>query len=294
MSRLDDAAKSVPAGSAPAADDPGLDTHDDDRVDDPALEGDPSTDDDPDGNDGKDGRSIENVRGELLRKMEKQNEALMAELRALREANQYRPEPKPDSSKPKTLDDMSVAELEQMKDSIPEDKRAAFGQYLIERKAAEIARNEVERYRKVDSFESAEKHANEKAFSRWPQLHNKSSEFYQVTNRILQEMGPDADNNPRAVLDAANEAGLELRLTPQTYGARIERREPGSVQGGRTSRPTKGRKDDVIDMESDEQRAIRDRLATAMPGKKFTKEQLARIAKRQKLYKDNLPLFTRG
>lgn len=296
MSRLDDAALSVPAGSAPA-DDHDLDPHDDDLAgNDPEPTGEQGDGDDSDeGGKDKEGRSLENVRGELLRKMQKQNEEMMAEIRRLQEASQYRPEPKPETKdKPKTLDDMSVAELEQYRDQVPEENKAQFERYITERRAAEIARNTILEERQKDTFTNAESKANEKAFGRWPQLHDKSSEFYRVTDRILKEMGPGADTNPRAVLDAANEAGLELGLTPQSFRPRVRRREPGDVQTGRTSRPPKSGKDDVMDVNSEEHQAIQKRLAQAMPGKKFTKEQLKRIAKRGKLYQENRDLFTRG
>jgi len=295
MSRLDDAANSVP--SAPAETDLNLDPQDADpnpeAAGDEAVEGEPSEE-------GKDGRSLDNVRGEFQRKyekMERDSQAMLAELRSLREelANaRNTPSPEPTrKSEPQTLDEMSVEDLEKMRANVPEEQKAAFEAYLIERKAEARVDAKLSKFQQTQSFKQSEQKANEQAFSRWPELHDKSSKFWQVTNRILQEMGPSADKNPRAVLDAANEAGLELGTSPQTFRPQVNRREPGGVQSGRTSRPTP-RKDDQVDLSSEEHQTIQNRLANAMPGRKFTKEQLARIAKRTKQYKDNIDLFTRG
>jgi hypothetical protein len=124
-------------------------------------------------------------------------------------------------------------------------------------------------------------------------LRDRSSEFYRVADRILSEM-PLAADNPRAVLDAANEAGLELGLAPSTGLQRggIGRRTPGSVAPGRRTSSGPGGGDDAVDMDS--MREISGRLRDAMPGHKFTKEQLSRIAKRQKAYADTLHTRVRG
>ena len=295
MSRLDEAANSVPAGSPPADDDPNLDPIADPAEKDPEPAGDKGDSGDPEG-DKKDDRSLKNVQSEFQRKFEKltaANEALAAEIRSQREQHQT-PAPVPvQKTQPQTMDDMSVEQLEQMRANVPEENRVAFETYLIERKADARVDAKLTSFTQQQSFQTNEQKANEKAFSRWPNLHDKSSEFYSITNRILQEMGPTADNSPRAVLDAANEAGLELGLQPATFKPQI-RRDPGKLQGGRTNRPINRKDADSVDMESDEQVGIQKGLRNAMPGRKFTKEQLARIAKRGQLYQDNKDLFTRG
>lgn len=292
MSRLDDAANSVP--QAPAETDPNLEPHDADPN--PEAAGDEAVGDEPEG-EGKEGRSLENVRGEFQRKyekMERDNAALLAELRSLRESLANTPStPKPAPSEAKTLDDLSVAELEQMLPNVPDEQKAAFQAYVNERRVDEKVEAKLGKFQQTQAFQQAEAKANEQAFSRWPQLHDKTSDFYAATNRILDSMGPSADSNPQAVLHAANEAGLELGLQPQMFRPQVTRREPGQVQGGRTTRPTPT-KDDTVDLNSEEHQAIQRRLSNAMPGRKFTKEQLARIAKRTKQYKDNIDLFTRG
>ena len=291
MSRLDKAANSVPAGSPPA--DPDLNTDPAAASPDPMPEG--NTGDTGEPADGKsEGRSLENVQREFQRKMDKmaeQNAQMAAEMAAMR-AESTAPTPTAPAAN-QTLDDMTVTQLEGMRANVPDDNKAAFDAYLIERKAEERVDARLSKFEQNQSFVMAETKANEQAFSRWPQLHDPSSQFYQNTNRILQEMGPSADQNPQAVLHAANEAGLDLGVAPQTFRPQITRRDPGELQSGRTSRPT-GKAKDTIDVNSSEHAKIQQGLANAMPGRKFTKEQKDRIAQRAKQYQDNIDLFTRG
>lgn len=289
MSRLDDAFNAVPAGSAPA-EDPDLEL--DDSVDDPEPTGKHGDDEDPSTK--KEGRSVDNVRSELLRKLEKSQNEIMAEVRALREERQqYRPDPKPVPHTAQTLEDMSIADLEQMRTKVPEEQLAAFDRYLDQRRLDEKFEAKWTQEKQKESFARAEEEANEVAFKRWPQLHDKASEFYRVTDRILSRMGSIADNNPRAVLDAANEAGYELGLSPNTR-PQITRREPGNLQTGRdTGKPVR-RTDTEVDVTSEEHRKIQKRLENAMPGKKWDEATLKRIAKRAKEYQQVKDLFIRG
>jgi len=290
MSRLDDAANSVPAGE-PAIE-PDLEVTDPNP--DPESTGEQDIGDK--GEDGE-GRSLENVRAEFQRKMERMQETnaqIAAELTALR-AERTAPAPQPAPTKePQTLDEMSLTQLETMRPTVPEDQKDAFDQYLIGRKVKDGVREGLSEFRTEHSYQQSEQKANEQAFSRWPQLHDKASQFYSITNRILKDMGQTADNNPQAVLHAANEAGLELNVRPQSFRPSVTRREPGGVQDGRTSRPTGRKNDDKLDLSTEEHQGIQKNLANAMPGRKFTKEQLARIEKRGKQYKDHIDLFTRG
>lgn len=295
MSRLDDAANSVPAGSLPVDEDPNLEPAADAAANDPEPTGKQGDDGEPAG-EKKDDRSLKNVQSEFQRKFEKlqaTNDELMAELRSIR-SEVRQPDPAPAQNQaPQTMDDMSISQLEQMRPNVPDEQKSAFEMYLVERKADARVDEKLNNFTQAQSFKTSEQKANEKAFARWPSLHDKSSDFYKVTNRILQEMGTNADNSPRAVLDAANEAGLELSLQPATFKPQI-RRDPGNIQSGRTNRPVPNKGSDSVDVNSDEQKVIQNRLANAMPGREFTKEQLDRIAKRSKLYAENKDLFTRG
>lgn len=291
MSRLDEAAKSVPAGSSPA-DEEFTETTDDLDLD-ASASGEEANDEDESGE--KKERSVENVRGELLRKMEKSQQAMMEKLEAITTENktlrdQLTAAPATKSQSPKTFDDMSVDELIQHQDSIPEAQRKAFDLYLMDRKIDERADQRFGELSNKNDFKEQEDKFNQQAYERWPQLRQKSSEFYGIADRVLSGMGKSGDKNPRAVLDAANEAGLELGLAPDNGVRRSSRRSPGNVAPGRSTRGT-----DAPDVETTaEDAAIAKKLANAMPGKKFSEKQLKRIAKRSKMYKDSVNNHLRG
>jgi hypothetical protein len=292
MSRLDDAARRVPADSSPA-DNEELETTDDLELDAGAA-GDADDSEDEQGE--KKERNVENVRGELLRKMKKEFDELKAQISTLGAENKTLREqlaspsqaPKGAQS-PKTFDDMSVAELMQVKDQIPEKDKEAFNEYLIQRRIDEQVDRKLGKFESQNTFKEQEDRYTKQAFDRWPELRNKSSEFYGITDRILSEMGPAADKNPRAVLDAANEAGLDLGLAPSTGYSRSPR-NPGKVAPGRTTKGVAAREPEPTEQDA----AIAKRLANAMPGKKFSEKQLKRIAKRSKQYKDQINTHVRG
>lgn len=289
MSRLDDAARSVPADPSTASDD-ALETQPD-----PNLDADAAGEaaDGEDGQDGKNERTAENVRGELLRKMQKSNQEMMAELKALREQVSTQPAPvapAPETpSQPQTLDDMTVDQLIQMQPNVPEEQKAAFDAYLMDRKVDAKVDARLSKFQSTTEHQQAEEKHNATAFDRWPQLRNKQSEFYGITDQILSEMGPSGESNPRAVLEAANEAGLQLGLAPAS-GVQRTRRKPGNVAPGRSTRGTSAPEPG----QSEAQAEIANRLQNAMPGKKFTKEQLKRIAKRSKMYEESINSHVRG
>jgi hypothetical protein len=291
MSRLDKAVRSVPAGTSPASD------HTEEADQDLDAETPEPTGNQGDG-DQQDGdgsaRTAENVRGEVLRKMQKANEELRAELNALRDdlrqaSSQYGVPPA--SNQPKTLDEMSVQELEQLASNIPDDQKEQFREYMIVRKAEERAERKYQTQAMSQQTAALERKFNEQAVMRWPSLQDKTSEFYRATDRILSDMGEAAASNPRAVLDAANEAGLELGISPSTGLIPTSRRTPGSVAPGRSTAGAPKKKPDV-DMAEVEKTAKR--LQNALPGRKFTKDQLKRIAERTQEYKDTINTRVRG
>jgi len=285
MSRLDVAIQGVPADSPSADQIEDQNTDPSDAAEPTQPEGDTG-----DTGDGKgDGRSIENVRGELLRKLEKSNNEIMEELRSIREQAQQNAQqygtPAPQNDNPQTLDDMSVAQLEAARVNVPEESLAQFDAYLLQRKVDAKVDERLQQFETQTQNHTAEQRFNEQAVQRWPQLRDKTSELYRKADRILSEMG-EAANHPRAVLNAANEAGLELGMSPSTGllpGG--TRREPGRVAPGRRSSAPPGR--DSND-HADEHASIAASLASAMPGGKFTEEQMKRIAERDKLYRDTI------
>lgn len=288
MSRLDDAARSVPADPS-TADDEAQDNDLDLDLDANAA-GD--ADDSEDQPDEKSERSIENVRGELLRKMQKSNEELLTEIRELKaEKSQYGAPQMPASTPatPQTLDDLSLDELKAMRTNVPEEQRAAFDTYVEDRRVDERVDQRLNKFQSTTQFKNDEAKYNKMAFDRWPELHKKGSEFYQVVDRILSEM-PNSDKNARAVYDAANDAGIELGRQPS--GARATRTRPGTgrIAPGRTTRGTSGGDEPALPLSE----ASESRLAQAMPGGKFSEKAKKRIAKNSKLYKESIGAFVRG
>lgn len=294
MSRLDDAVRSVPAGPSPA-NDPTDEANQDLEAEAPEPTGNQGDGDQQEGEEST--RTVENVRGEALRKIQKVNDELRAELDALRndlrQANtQYGvPQPTAAPDQPKTLDDMTVQELENAAPNVPEEQKEQFREYLIMRRAEERATQKFQSQAQLQQAQQLERKYNEQAVSRWPNLQDKSSDFYRTTDRILSEMGETAASNPRAVLDAANEAGLELGIAPAHGLIPTRRREPGTVAPGRSTADSPRKKSDV-DMAEVEKTG--NRLANALPNKKFTKEQLKRIAERTQQYKDSINTRVRG
>jgi len=289
LSRLDQAVRSVPADPSTADQEPtdtGVDTAANPQPE--GQKGDEGSDPDQ-----KSGRTIENVRGETLRKMKQYQDEISAELQALREelkqgygvpTQQTAP-----ASQPQTLDDMSVQQLETMRDQVPEDQRPAFDQYLLERKVSERVDNKLNEFQTRTQNQHAEQQYNETALDRWPALRDKTSALYRATDRILGEMGEHA-KSPRAVLDAANEAGLELGLAPST-GVTRRTREPGRVAPGHRTASPPSREPEV---DQAQQAQIIAGLQDAMPGREFSKEALKRIAERDAIYRENLQHHVRG
>lgn len=295
MSRLDEAVRSVPADSSPANEDSDQEITETLEAEESQGQGDEPDTGDESGD--EKGRTVENVRGELLRKLEKSNADLMRELQAVREEAQRMreqygvPTSQPASNQPKTLDDMSIQELEAAAANVPEEQRDAFQQYLLERKVQARVDERLTKFQSESERKTAEQRFNEQAIQRWPELRDRSTEFYRVTDRILSEMGSTAADNPRAVLDAANEAGLELGLHPQTGVRR-------SAQPASRKQPAPGRRTKSGPGSAEPSTALDDAtirsLSNAMPGKKFTKEQLKRIADRDKVYREQLNTHVRG
>ena len=287
MSRLDDAARSVPADPSTASNETQDSNLDLDL--DAGTAGDADNDENEQGE--KKERTAENVRGELLRKMEKSNQEMMAELKSMREDNARRSAvPVPVTTpQPQTLDDMTIPQLEQMQKGVPEDQRPAFDTYLGERKVDAKFDAKMDKFQSTAQRKQQEDKFNEAAFDRWPQLRDKSSEFYGIADRVLSEMGVQGEKNPRAVFDAANDAGLQLGLVPAT-GQRRTRREPGNVAPGRSTRGTNAPDPGPT---ADDAKIARS-LGDAMPGGKFTEKQLKRIAKRNKQYAGQIGTHVRG
>lgn len=236
------------------------------------------------------GRTVDNVRGELTRKMEREREYFTGRIASLESKIDQllttAPTAAPNHNKqPNTLDDMSITELKQLRAQVPAEQKDAFEEYFEERRVREQVENQVKAITNKQSFAQQEQDATTRALGRWPDLRDPTSELYRATNKILSKLGKSADSNPRAILDAANDAGLELGLAPRDVPAPSARKVKRTAPG-RSNAP-------VDDVDSDltpskqELETMAARLSGGMKGQKFTEEQLARIAKNTALYRQS-------
>ncbi len=169
--------------------------------------------------DGK--RTPDNVRGELLRKMEQQQAALdqkFARLEGLLEGVQAQPAaPAPQQPQgPPQVTDMTSAQLEALRPQVPEANHAELDQLIQQRRIDEAVSSRVDQALTAQTRRQTQLQANQTAHARWPELRDPGSRFYQLTNQILNERGDMVANDPTALLSAANEAGMQLGLRGQT------------------------------------------------------------------------------
>ena len=240
----------------------------------------------------KDGdRSIDNVRGELIRKMEKSQTEMQDALTGLRQdikdAIKSAPAPiaEPQNAGPKTVEQMSLTELRNLRNSLPEDSDAgqvaALDGLIMERTIDDRARALVEAESKRFTFKQREDNANEVALERWPELRQRG-EFYAKVSQKLDGMGDIANADPDAVLNAANNVGIEMGLSPAN-GLRNApskgRRTPTNVAGANT---TPGTDDGTPSLSEEKAAEIAKNLSGALPaGKKF---DLKAVQDRTELY----------
>jgi hypothetical protein len=194
----------------------------------------------------------------------------------------------------KTLEDYSVAELSTIRNGLEkEDPRIAEIDTLIARRyvsdevdsrvSAVTARQEVEHERK---------RAGELAQERFPDLNDETSEFYQKVDRKLRQMSPTLkENNPRIVLDTANEVAISEGVTAKTTRTLRSPDRPGANQRD-NAKPAPKTKEEYI-MPLEEAKRIAGKLKDAM-GREFTDKEIDNIRKGHNDYHENRGMFTTG
>jgi len=242
---------------------------------------------DADSGQSKEPRTPDNVRGELLRKMDQRDQQLAERLARLegmmQQAAQAAPPAKPETSaQPTRVEDMTSQQLEALRPQVPEDKRPELDRLIQQRRVDEQVAMRVDARLADQSRQQMRIEANKTAYGRWPELRDPGSQLYQVTNQVLNERGSTVNNDPRALLDAANEAGMRLGLhaksVERVYGAVDVPSGSAPVNTGGSSR-----------MSKDEAAQIAQRLQNALPGgKKFN---LDRAAELHNQYVENKDLY---
>jgi len=217
------------------------------------------------------GRTIDEVRGELVRRIEDANAATREQLARIegmmsaRQAEPARPAGPPD------INTLPLDELEALRPSIPKEQLGAFERLVADRRVAEAVRGHVTSEFSKRETERTRREANQEAFNRYPDLHNETSPMRKMTNKVLDERGGVEGAGVRAVLDAANEAASRLGITAATrQSGGPDIRQPGS----RTApAPTGGAGTPTLSKEKAD--SIAKALRGALPaGKKFDIERI--------------------
>jgi hypothetical protein len=242
----------------------------------------------------KGGRTVDNVRGELMRKLNQEREFFTSQIQSLESKIDQLVAagtsiPGKSKASPNTLDDLSIAELKTLRTNVPEEQREAFEEYFEERRVREQVETQVKAITNKQSFAQQEQAATEQALTRWPELRDATSELYRTTNKVLAQMGKIADGNPRAVLDAANEAGMQLGLSPKTAAPRRMRSVKSPVSGATDAPVDSG----APAVDAAEMQRIASRLGSATKGGKFSQEQMDRIMKNAAEYRRHQDLLVK-
>jgi hypothetical protein len=224
----------------------------------------------------KQDRTIENVRGELLRKLQEESATtrqLLTQVMQLVQANAAPVQ----SKKAATIDDYSIEELEAQRGQLPDEKRAELDTYLIKRRIDEGIRSGLNAVQEEQKYRDERRRANQLAMDRFPQLSNRGSELYAEVNRRLSTLDPNYRKyNPRIVLNLADDVASELGIQARKTNPRLRvTTGPSSI---RSERPVAKSEqlENVIDG-AEEFDKISKRLQHALKGGKFDR---AKIMKR--------------
>jgi hypothetical protein len=213
--------------------------------------------------------------------------------RQLVESLRATPEPE---KKTGTLDDMSVAELEQMRAQVQEanpEKLGEFDAYLNQRRVDQQVTSRMSEWEKRQQVEQIRGKAQQDALRRYPELAQQGSPFYTAVNARLNELGDSyVSANPRAVLDAANDVAAEMGVSPRQANRAAGMRGRVANKGNANPQAKQESPDDKSVVSDAEHDKIASRLAGALPkGKKFDKKSLK---ERGQFYRDNMQYYLRG
>lgn len=239
----------------------------------------------------QEGRTLDNVAEESNRKI-KELTSQVSELRGMLQGMQQyfrgndAPEPKPAAAA--DINTMTSSQLEALKPNVPKENLPALEQLIAQRRQAETVRQEVDTQFARHTFAEKKRQAEHQAFSMYPELRNTLSRFRQTTNEVLNEAGESAQHNPYALLHAAQTAAARLGIKPS--GPRFN--QYGAPVGGGTAPPPAGN-DGSEPISAEKMDKLATSLRDAMPGGKFTEEQLKRIQENSKHYRENKNLFIR-
>lgn len=236
----------------------------------------------------KEPRTPDNVRGEMLRKMGERDSAVdqrLARMEGMLQNMASQPATPTPSSAPAqpTIETMSSQQLEGLRSQVPAERHAELDALVTQRRIDESIATGIDRRLSEQQAREQRVDANTTAYGRWPELRDQGSQLYQMANHVLNERGDTVTRDPRALLDASNEAGMRLGLQPKSYSP-----QPSHFGVPHGSQPpatpaSKG-------LTRDEAATIAQKLKGAMPGGKFN---LDRVVERSGEYEDHRELFIR-
>lgn len=233
----------------------------------------------------KEPRTPDNVRGELLRKLgetDQQWQQRFARIEGMLQGLSQQSQPaQPSPSATPQLADMTSQQLESLRPQVPEDRRGDLDKLIAQKRLDESVATTVDRRLSAQAKQQTRVQSNQQAYQRWPELRDPGSQLYQMANQVLNERGDEVSADPRALLDAANEAGMRLGLTPKSVA-----RQFGNVNVPHGSEPvaSNGRPQG---MSKDEAAKIAQSLQQALPrGKKFDLDQATELHGRYLEHKD--------
>lgn len=262
-------------------------TVDDESVtDDPDLAPDPAKQ--------KGDRPVENLKGEMDRKLAAYAQQIQDLKELVLSLRQQPVAPVAPTQEPAQTDisRMSSAQLKQLRGTITDPaQRELLNDLIAQRTAEEVSVQHVQQLGISQQAASARDQANSMAVRRYPELLDPSSEFRRnVDNHLLelkQRYGESyLSSDPRIVLNAANEVAMKTG-----YRARDTRGGGNSVATRHQSAPAGGDQKPTADEERQQER-IAQRLSPALPtGKSFDKTKLR---KNTAVYKTLMDQIVKG
>ena len=225
------------------------------------------------------GRTVDNVYGEFSRKygkLEAQIQAMHDMVADLKSAPPAAPQTPPAQ---RSIEDMSVAELESLASQIPEENKPQFDLLLAAARRDEKILQQVSTQTQNAQIETERQKYNQMAVERYPELSNPGSDIARRVEASLQGIPEQvATQNPRVVYDLANTAAMEMDIKPAIQ------RQPRKTASSNTA-PAPTTEPETINT-AERRKDIAKSLKNALPrGKDFNLDQ---IEENEKYWKNKL------
>lgn len=178
------------------------------------------------------GRTVENVRGELLRKQAESEAKILAELARL--ATSLTGKTQTANAQPQTFDDMTVEQLRAFRPNVPAERKQDFEDYFAERVLNERVEKKLNQHVEAEKYKTERQRANQLAVDRYPDLVNSASPLRAEVNRRLMALDQNyIKYNPRIVLNITEDVASTLGLTPRVVKGSRTVSQPSSTRGSK-------------------------------------------------------------